>query len=80
MISSNVSFSIDDVKNIDGKFVLVNRVSISANSASPVIFIATSAFPTVSSAENAEDIAEGLRGLQEPTVATWTDLKAQLGL
>lgn len=55
-------------------------VAPSASASGAVVFISTNETVLLSRADNDDDIAEGLRGLKEPTVATWADVKAQLGL
>jgi hypothetical protein len=36
--------------------------------------------PNLTSSEDQEDVVEGLAGLSKPTIATWAEVKARLGL
>ena len=80
MISTNSSLPMGYGGSPDN-FVFLTAGLSSSNASAYVIFSASSAFPlAASSVEIAEDIAEGIKALKEPTVATWKDVRTQLGL
>jgi hypothetical protein len=64
------------------QFFVANTSPLALTStAGTMSVIMATVLPTVSSAaEDYDDITEGLKGLTEPTVATWDNVKAQLGL
>ena len=64
----------------DQRFFFANTNATTAIAGRSVSVIAMTAFPTVSTAEDQDDILEGLKALAEPTVATWADVKVKLGL
>jgi hypothetical protein len=64
----------------DRRFFFASTSATTSVAGQSVSIITMTAFPTLSTVEDQDDIAEGLEGLAEPTVATWADVRAKLGL
>jgi hypothetical protein len=80
-ILSNAAEYCSQVYNLPNRRILfASNSATTAISGQSISVVAMTAFPTLSTVEDQEDIAEGMKALAEPTVATWADVKAELGL